>query len=161
MPSAFRSYWQMLHIVNAHQNTETGDIIGAQRPLRNRSEIQLNLRTMVFQAFEEIDEDGESYKSCSLNELIKAFNSIDKEKLDAEFLEDFKRKEMRLKYCLNGIALPGRFLVYMPTLDHTGVSRKIASAEERARLRHLVTDAKGSSGWRLHRAHRGGQRGTR
>jgi Rne/Rng family ribonuclease len=44
------------------------------------------------------------------------------------------------------IALPGRFLVYMPTLDHTGVSRKIASAEERARLRHLVTEAKGPAG---------------
>jgi Rne/Rng family ribonuclease len=44
------------------------------------------------------------------------------------------------------IALPGRFLVYMPTLDHTGVSRKIASADERARLRHLVNDAKGASG---------------
>jgi ribonuclease G len=44
------------------------------------------------------------------------------------------------------IALPGRFLVYMPTLDHTGVSRKIASADERSRLRHLVNDAKGASG---------------
>ena len=44
------------------------------------------------------------------------------------------------------IALPGRFLVYMPTLDHTGVSRKIASAEERSRLRHLVNDAKGTAG---------------
>ncbi|MGH9698905.1 MAG: Rne/Rng family ribonuclease [Candidatus Acidiferrales bacterium] len=44
------------------------------------------------------------------------------------------------------VALPGRYLVYMPTLDHTGVSRKIASAEERARLRHLVNDAKGSAG---------------
>jgi Rne/Rng family ribonuclease len=44
------------------------------------------------------------------------------------------------------IALPGRFLVYMPTLDHTGVSRKIASAEERSRLRHLVNDAKGAAG---------------
>ncbi|MFZ0883213.1 MAG: ribonuclease E/G, partial [Candidatus Acidiferrales bacterium] len=44
------------------------------------------------------------------------------------------------------VALPGRFLVYMPTLDHTGVSRKIASAEERSRLRHLVNDAKGASG---------------
>jgi ribonuclease G len=43
------------------------------------------------------------------------------------------------------VALPGRSLVYMPTLDHTGVSRKIASAEERARLRHLVNDAKGSA----------------
>ena len=44
------------------------------------------------------------------------------------------------------IALPGRYLVYMPTLDHTGVSRKIASAEERARLRHLVSEAKGTGG---------------
>ena len=43
------------------------------------------------------------------------------------------------------IALPGRFLVYMPTLNHTGVSRKIASAEDRARLRHLVNDAKGTA----------------
>jgi len=44
------------------------------------------------------------------------------------------------------VALPGRSLVYMPTLDHTGVSRKIASAEERSRLRHLVNEAKGSAG---------------
>jgi ribonuclease G len=44
------------------------------------------------------------------------------------------------------IALPGRYLVYMPTLDHTGVSRKISSAEDRARLRHLVTEAKGTAG---------------
>jgi ribonuclease G len=44
------------------------------------------------------------------------------------------------------VALPGRFLVYMPTLDHTGVSRKIASAEDRSRLRHLVNEAKGTAG---------------
>ncbi|HWF39696.1 MAG TPA: Rne/Rng family ribonuclease [Candidatus Acidoferrales bacterium] len=44
------------------------------------------------------------------------------------------------------VALPGRYLVYMPTLDHNGISRKIVSAEERSRLRHLVNEAKGSSG---------------
>jgi ribonuclease G len=33
------------------------------------------------------------------------------------------------------IALPGRFLVYMPTVEHLGVSRKIDSDSERARLR--------------------------
>jgi Rne/Rng family ribonuclease len=43
------------------------------------------------------------------------------------------------------VALPGRYLVYMPTLDHSGVSRKIASAEERSRLRHLVNEAKGAA----------------
>jgi ribonuclease G len=42
------------------------------------------------------------------------------------------------------VALPGRFLVYMPTVNHIGVSRRINSAEERSRLRHLVTEAKGT-----------------
>ncbi|MGE0406389.1 MAG: Rne/Rng family ribonuclease, partial [Candidatus Korobacteraceae bacterium] len=36
------------------------------------------------------------------------------------------------------IALPGRFLVYMPTVNHIGVSRKIASDEERQRLKRIV-----------------------
>ena len=36
------------------------------------------------------------------------------------------------------LSLPGRFLVFMPTVDHVGVSRKIESREERARLRGLV-----------------------
>jgi len=42
------------------------------------------------------------------------------------------------------VALPGRFLVYMPTVNHIGVSRRINSAEERSRLRRLVTEAKGN-----------------
>ena len=36
------------------------------------------------------------------------------------------------------IALPGRFLVYMPTVDHIGVSRKIPSDEERSRLKRIL-----------------------
>jgi len=36
------------------------------------------------------------------------------------------------------IALPGRFLVYMPTVDHIGVSRKIPSDDERARLKRVL-----------------------
>ncbi len=36
------------------------------------------------------------------------------------------------------IALPGRFLVYMPTVDHVGVSRRVASDEERQRLKRIV-----------------------
>jgi Rne/Rng family ribonuclease len=42
------------------------------------------------------------------------------------------------------VALPGRFLVYMPTIDHIGVSRKIAAAENRSRLRRLVGEARGA-----------------
>ncbi len=36
------------------------------------------------------------------------------------------------------IALPGRYLVYMPTIEHLGVSRKIESSNERNRLRGLI-----------------------
>ena len=36
------------------------------------------------------------------------------------------------------VALPGRFVVYMPTVDHVGVSRKIASDEERMRLKRIL-----------------------
>ncbi len=43
------------------------------------------------------------------------------------------------------IALPGRFLVYMPTVNHVGVSRKIASDEERQRLKRILISEKGSA----------------
>jgi ribonuclease G len=42
------------------------------------------------------------------------------------------------------VALPGRFLVYMPTIDHIGVSRKIPAADNRSRLRRLVGEARGA-----------------
>jgi len=38
------------------------------------------------------------------------------------------------------IALPGRFLVYMPFSDHVGVSRRITDEVERDRLRRLAED---------------------
>jgi ribonuclease G len=36
------------------------------------------------------------------------------------------------------IALPGRYVVYMPTVEHLGVSRKISSDEERFRLKRIL-----------------------
>ncbi len=49
--------------------------------------------------------------------------------------EPIARKGARIT---SHIALPGRYLVYMPTIEHIGVSRKIESANERNRLRNLV-----------------------
>ncbi|MGA2569998.1 MAG: Rne/Rng family ribonuclease [Terracidiphilus sp.] len=43
------------------------------------------------------------------------------------------------------IALPGRFLVFMPTVAHVGVSRKIASDEERHRLKRILTHERGEA----------------
>jgi ribonuclease G len=49
--------------------------------------------------------------------------------------EPIARKGARIT---SHIALPGRYLVYMPTIEHLGVSRKIESASERSRLRVLI-----------------------
>ncbi|MEE9258369.1 MAG: Rne/Rng family ribonuclease [Nitrospinaceae bacterium] len=38
------------------------------------------------------------------------------------------------------VSLPGRYLVYMPTVDHVSVSRRIEDEEEKERLRNLVSE---------------------
>ncbi|HEU4982321.1 MAG TPA: Rne/Rng family ribonuclease [Acidobacteriaceae bacterium] len=43
------------------------------------------------------------------------------------------------------IALPGRFLVFMPTVNHVGVSRKISSDGERLRLKRILISEKGEA----------------
>src|SRR5438034_8385818 len=45
------------------------------------------------------------------------------------------------------VTMPGRFLVFMPTVDHVGVSRKIESREERARLRGIVREFREAHGF--------------
>jgi ribonuclease G len=42
------------------------------------------------------------------------------------------------------ITLPGRFLVYMPTVGHVGVSRRIENEEERLRLKDLLEATRNS-----------------
>ncbi|KAG8416561.1 AAA ATPase midasin [Metarhizium acridum] len=62
---------QELHIVNAHQNTETGDLIGSQRPVRNRGAILDAIRTDLMMVFESlgmeiatsVEENMEKYKT--------------------------------------------------------------------------------------------------
>jgi ribonuclease G len=43
--------------------------------------------------------------------------------------------------------MPGRFLVFMPTVDHVGVSRKIESRDERSRLRGIVREFREQNGF--------------
>ena len=43
--------------------------------------------------------------------------------------------------------MAGRFLVFMPTVDHVGVSRKIESREERSRLRGIVREFREAHGF--------------
>jgi ribonuclease G len=56
--------------------------------------------------------------------------------------EPIARKGARIT---SHIALPGRYLVFMPTVNHVGVSRKISSDEERRRLKHVLLSEKGDA----------------
>jgi midasin len=44
------AFGKELHMVNAHQNTETGDLIGAQRPIRNRAAVLNQLEANLLAA---------------------------------------------------------------------------------------------------------------
>jgi ribonuclease G len=48
--------------------------------------------------------------------------------------------------CSSHISLPGRYVVYLPTLEHVGVSKRIGSEKERARLRETIDSMKPPSG---------------
>ena len=62
-----------LFIVNAHVNLETGDLIGAQRPIRNRAAIEKqladDLRALIH--------DGQQSESSSLEQLKQEFSALD------------------------------------------------------------------------------------
>lgn len=72
--------------VNAHQNTETGDILGAQRPLRNRSELQGKITLLIHKIFTDLGtpfDEGSSFETiCKQFDLLK-----DNSKIEPEMLE--------------------------------------------------------------------------
>ncbi|MFH1727133.1 MAG: Rne/Rng family ribonuclease [Pseudomonadota bacterium] len=44
------------------------------------------------------------------------------------------------------VSLPGRHLVYMPTMEHIGVSKRIEDEDERQRLKEIVQELRADSG---------------
>ncbi len=81
---------------------------------------------------------GPSRRPQLISEMLKAGQEI----IVQIAKEPLGKKGARIT---SHVALPGRFLVYMPTVDHIGVSRRIGSAEDRSRLRRLVSEAKGNA----------------
>lgn len=64
-----------LHIVNAHQNTETGDLIGAQRPIRNRSILEQQL-TEELLAVLNVPLDTSATSRPPLEQLLQKFDQL-------------------------------------------------------------------------------------
>jgi ribonuclease G len=44
------------------------------------------------------------------------------------------------------VSLPGRYVVYLPTVEHVGISKRIGSGRERARLREVMESLKPETG---------------
>ena len=67
----------------------------------------------------------------SISELLKAGQEI----IVQIAKEPLGQKGARIT---SHIALPGRYVVYMPSVAHLGVSRKVGSEEERMRLKRIL-----------------------
>jgi midasin len=74
-----------LHIVNAHQNTETGDLIGAQRPIRNRAAIEESARDQVLEVLANIQSNEmlDDPASLGLEELLEVYDRLARDAPDS------------------------------------------------------------------------------
>src|SRR2546428_2013267 len=101
-----------------------------------------------FEKLEAGDEDGggngkgqgESRAQAKIEDLLKEGQEI----LVQVVKEPLGTKGARLT---SHVTMAGRFLVFMPTVDHVGVSRKIESREERSRLRGIVREFREQHGF--------------
>ena len=64
-----------LAVVNAHQNTETADLLGAQRPVRNRNEAMAEARLVLVRALAEAGAEVVP-ESAPLEQLISQFETV-------------------------------------------------------------------------------------
>lgn len=67
-----------LHIVNAHQNIETGDLIGSQRPIRNRAHAKFQLAQEVISVLTDCDLYKEDYEDDVVL-LLEAYEALQRQ----------------------------------------------------------------------------------
>jgi len=108
--------------------------------------VELGLERDAFLYVSDVVEDFEEYDSESSEDL-----TLDDAPRPETSISDLLREGQEIvvqvsKDTIAGkgaritshITLPGRFLVYMPTVNHIGVSRRIENEEERSRLKQML-----------------------
>lgn len=68
---------RQLHIVGCHQNTETADLLGGQRPLRNRAALQSALRHEAKDLLQSLDQPTPS-ESDDFEDIVSAIEDFEK-----------------------------------------------------------------------------------
>ncbi len=102
------------------------------------------LHVSDFYSFEKdlnlLDDDPDQWPPPSRGKISKKINISDCMKEGDEILVQVAKEPMGTKGArLTGhISLPGRYVVFMPTVSHVGISRRIGSERERKRLRKIV-----------------------
>lgn len=84
---------KQLFTINAHQNIETGDIIGSQRPIRNKAGLQEQLRQVLLQAL------GPDYMSAEddIQAHLTAFDKITPETIPAAMATEVNQLRTQVK----------------------------------------------------------------
>ncbi|KAI1413627.1 midasin [Hypoxylon sp. FL1857] len=85
-----------LHIVNAHQNTETGDLIGSQRPIRNRGAIVDVLTQDLANALQQLGQMTEGNLEVML-EKYHALDELTRSKLPVDLQRRISDNEVKSK----------------------------------------------------------------
>ena len=116
--------------------------------------VDLGLERDAFLYVSDVLEDFEEYEHSDSEEIhfdegIKPETSIaDLLREGQEILVQVSKESIAGKGAriTTHITLPGRFLVYMPTVNHVGVSRRIENEEERTRLKGIIEKIRTGSG---------------
>jgi ribonuclease G len=111
----------------------------------------LYVSDVVNEEFEKLDpdEDGEERKDEAAKGAPEEPKIEDLIREGQEVLVQVAKEPLGTKGArlTSHASLAGRFLVFMPTVDHIGVSRKIESRDERARLRGIVREYREQQGF--------------
>lgn len=103
------------------------------------------ISTMMGTTIDEIAIDGDHFSvNDHLDNNIPVNNIQDLLKEGQELLVQVFKEPLGTKGArvTTNITLPGRYLVYMPTVDHVGVSRRIEDRDEKVRLKELLESLK-------------------
>ena len=87
-----------IHILNAHQNTETGDIIGAQRPVRNKQHFEASLLESLQILARHLGTEY-SAQTAELKDLLSLYDSLsedDKQRLPTELRNNIEKDKERM-----------------------------------------------------------------
>ncbi|KAJ9609057.1 AAA ATPase midasin [Cladophialophora chaetospira] len=142
------AFGRPIDVYNAHTNTETGDLIGSQRPVRNRSDLAKNVQTS-WQLMIGSDESS-MLEDLDAEQIVKHFPNLDRTRYESHDVEQVRSRigAYQALFAWNDGSLTramkkgGHFLLDEISLAEDSVLERLNSVLEPART--LLLAEKGS-----------------